>query len=249
MVHLLFDAQTSVEQRRSYKGTPLRTIEKILEIYGDPSKKEAAERLGVKSKPYWDFIPISNYTIPLLHILIGVCDDVDQYFIDLVDGHIIPVTDAEKKLREDFKTMQEQIQPLIDAVTAWRKPDEGKDRSKLLSKKKKMSNAMHDGAADASSYMTVDDVTRFQYLDNVFNSLCKVRDNKKAERKRMKEKLEAYRMERKINPLSAHNETEKHSRTHGLDCGAALEASTMARLQGRSWRILHPSTLVYETYS
>ena len=36
-----------------------------------------------------------------------------------------------------------------------------------------------NGAVDASSYMTVDDVTRFQYLDNVFNSLCKVRDNKK----------------------------------------------------------------------
>ena len=145
--------------------------------------------------------------------------------------------------------MQEQIQPLMDAVTAWGKPDEGKQRSKLLSKKKEMSNAMHDGAVDASSYMTVDDVTRFQYLDNVFNSLCKVRDNKKAERKRMKEKLEAYRRERKINPLSVHSEMEKHSRTHGLDRGGAFGASTMARLQGRSWRILHPSTLVYETFS
>ena len=118
--------------------------------------------------------------------------------------------------------MQEKIQPLMDAVTAWRKTNEGKERSKLLTKKKKMSNAMRDGDVDASSYMTVDDVTRFQYLDSVFNGLCKVRDNKKAERKRMREKLEAYRRGRKIDPLSVHNQMEKHSRAHGLDRGAAF---------------------------
>ena len=66
------------------------TIEAILKLTLDKTKK-GADRLGVKCKPYWDFIPVRNYTIPLLHILIGVFNDVDDYLIDLVSSHIIRV--------------------------------------------------------------------------------------------------------------------------------------------------------------
>ena len=66
------------------KGQP-RTIENIIELAGKTNLKGAA-RMGVKTTPYWEFIPIRNYAIPLLHIMIGVFNDVDAYLLDLVDS-------------------------------------------------------------------------------------------------------------------------------------------------------------------
>ena len=91
----------------------LRTIQKILDIAADSSLNQAADRHGVRAKPYWDSIPGANYTIPLLHILIGVFNNVDDCFMDLVDGHIIPVKEAEKKMLEDMKTIGNKIKLLV----------------------------------------------------------------------------------------------------------------------------------------
>ena len=39
-------------------------------------------RMGVKTKPYWDFIPFENYVLPMLHLMIGVGNDIFSYFMD-----------------------------------------------------------------------------------------------------------------------------------------------------------------------
>ena len=62
----------------------LRSIKSICQMSADPSKKGTA-RLGVKTHLYWDFIPVRNYTVPLLHVLIGVFNDVDDYVMDIID--------------------------------------------------------------------------------------------------------------------------------------------------------------------
>ena len=36
--------------------------------------------LGVKSKLWWDFIPIDHYVVPLLHCLIGIGDNIMTHF-------------------------------------------------------------------------------------------------------------------------------------------------------------------------
>ena len=198
-----------------------RTIEAILELALDKTKK-GADRLGVKCKPYWDFIPVRNYTIPLLHILIGVFNDVDDYLIDLVDSHIIPVKAAEQKIRDDIKGMDDKIQPLMQTVNAWKQTAEGKERSKLLTRKNKMDDRMKAGQPVGNAYLTVEEVERYQHLDNVFSQMCKTRDDLKAEKRKMKDKLDAYRRERKLDPKSVHNKIERLASSNGLDRGAAF---------------------------
>jgi len=206
---------------RGHDKGDLRTIEKIIELANDSTKKNV-ERLGVKTKPYWDFIPVENYTIPLLHILIGVFNDVDDFFMDLVDGHIIPLCDKEKKLREDMKTIDSKINPLMKAVTTWKSTQDRKDRSRLLTKKNKMNDLISRGEPAGPFWMSVDEVSRYQDLEKEFNRLCNVRDSMKKEKKKKKEKLEAYRRERKIDPKSVHNDIERLATENGLDRGAAF---------------------------
>jgi len=77
-----------------------------------------------------------NYNIPLLCILIRVFYDVDDYLMDLVDGHIIPVLVVEQKIRDDIKEMDGNILFLMQIVHTWKKTDVGKERSRLLTTKK-----------------------------------------------------------------------------------------------------------------
>ena len=45
-------------------------------------------KMGVKTKPWWQFIPLTNFIIPLLHVLIGVGNDVLDSFRDCVNDEV-----------------------------------------------------------------------------------------------------------------------------------------------------------------
>ena len=207
---------------RGHEKGEKRTMAKLLALASDTTKK-GAERLGVKFRPYWDFIPIEKYTVPLLHILIGVFNDVDDFFMDLVDGRIIPVSASELKIRDDIKTMDDKIEPFRKAVEQWKETREGRDRSRLLTKYNRMNNLLKRGLpVGASTHMSVEETCQFQELDKKFKSMCKLRDDLKADKKKMKEKLEAYRRQRKTDSKSVYNGIETLAKDNGLDRGAAF---------------------------
>ena len=69
------------------RGTD-RTIENIVAMANNPKTKGAA-REGVKRKPYWDFIPVSNYETPLLHIWMGIFNNIDNHFMAKIDQKLL----------------------------------------------------------------------------------------------------------------------------------------------------------------
>ena len=107
--------------------------------------KKGAARLGVKPHQYWDFIPVRNSTVPLLHILIGVFNDVDDYVMHFIDSKIIPRLAAEMALCNELYGIDEFIKQLQDAVNEWAKSIEGQKRSKLVTRKNKMEKQMKNG--------------------------------------------------------------------------------------------------------
>ena len=46
------------------------------------SDKIASPRLGVKEDPYWEFVPINHYILPILHNQINLGDDVLYNILD-----------------------------------------------------------------------------------------------------------------------------------------------------------------------
>ena len=94
-------------------------------------------RKGVKCKPYWDFIPISNYVIPILHNMIGIGNDIIKHYETTVDARFITVTGAEATLRVEYFAQDAIIKEKSDIVKAWDASQNGKDRTSLMAKKKK----------------------------------------------------------------------------------------------------------------
>jgi len=95
-----------------------RTIKNIKQMAADKSKSGAGRR-GVKNYPYWDFIPIKRYGLPLLHIWMGIFNNIDDYFMDFVEEHIVKLPPHENKLKQDAKDLTQSISAKIEALKAW----------------------------------------------------------------------------------------------------------------------------------
>jgi hypothetical protein len=48
------------------------TMEEIVRLGKEAESKKGELQLGIKQQPWWPFIPISNYMVPLLHCEIGI---------------------------------------------------------------------------------------------------------------------------------------------------------------------------------
>ena len=87
-------------------------------------------RMGVKTKPYWDFIPFENYVLPMLHLMIGVGNDIFSYFMDTIEKHIIKVSEKENRVRNATANIEEDINACRVALVAWDKGEDRRERQK-----------------------------------------------------------------------------------------------------------------------
>ena len=87
--------------------------------------------LGVKSKLWWDFIPIDHYVVPLLHCLIGIGDNIMTRFRHTVSEQIEYIPDDEIAARERESDLKDKIELIrIELANFKKAPSKGK---KLLS--------------------------------------------------------------------------------------------------------------------
>ena len=95
-------------------------------------KLSGADHKGVKFEPYWDFIPVKNFAVPLLHIMIGVFNDLIDHFTSQVDRHVIAHSPDELKLFEEKEYLKQQLKVFRSEVAEWHKSKAGNRRSTLL---------------------------------------------------------------------------------------------------------------------
>ena len=167
------------------------TIENIIELAGKTNLKGAA-RMGVKTTPYWEFIPIRNYAIPLLHIMIGVFNDVDAYLLDLVDSYIIVRSSEETAILNKYKDIDKVIEEYAQAAYDWQRTEDGKRRSTLVTKRNKQ-EAQVKNNQEPDDPMSPDELQDYIKLQKKFVDVTKMRDQKKKEKKDYRELLDAYR--------------------------------------------------------
>jgi len=110
----------------------------------------------------------------------------------------------------------------MQTVNAWKQTADGKERSKLLTRKNKIDDRMKAGEPAGNAYLIVEEVERYQHIVNVSSQMCNTRDDLKAEKMKMKDKLDAYQRKHKLEPKSVHNEIECIASNNGLDHGATF---------------------------
>ncbi|KAL7529504.1 hypothetical protein ACHAWF_003005, partial [Thalassiosira exigua] len=90
---------------------------------------------GVKSLPWWDFLEVKDFMIPLLHILIGIGNDLLDSFREWVNEELEDIDNQEYQTRKAVTTAEHLI---IDDIAERDEWDASADGKKLKSLKNKV---------------------------------------------------------------------------------------------------------------
>ena len=82
----------------------LWTIEKLHGVAMIQMQKDALDRTyessGIREIPYWNFIPVTCVIVPILHLLLGLGNDILDSFWEWVDVHAEKLTLEEVEARQ-----------------------------------------------------------------------------------------------------------------------------------------------------
>ena len=86
-------------------------------------------KLGVKCSPLWKFIPLKNFLPPLLHILIGIWNDIWDKFWEIVSECIEYIPRDEADLRCRKESLIEKLLTYAREETTGRRPSRARSWS------------------------------------------------------------------------------------------------------------------------
>ena len=101
-------------------------------------------KMGVKASPLWSFIPLKNFLPPLLHILIGIWNDIWDKFRELVSEVIEYIPRDEADLRARKESITKKRADLRAACDAWKMTEPGKELERAKGKRTRLRKALKD---------------------------------------------------------------------------------------------------------
>ena len=178
------------------------------------SDKKGAKRMGVKRRSYFPWIPLKNYILPILHLCIGLGNDVIDYFGFLVEWRLTKLSDEEKRWKNRVDELNVLIPNQRKVVNDWKAGNHGKRRTALMALRR--SRAPSNGG----NGLNHDEVDELAALDATFEAMGKLRDTLIAERKSLNTKIDAKHEERRRPPEGVQKtwylEMERIYRKHGV---------------------------------
>lgn len=161
------------------------SIDKLNDIAD--SDKKGPNRMGVKRRTYFPWIPIENYILPILHLCIGLGNDVIDYFGFLVEWRLTKLSPEERSWKNRVDTLNTLIPERRQEANDWKAGIHGKRRTALMGLRR-------------SRALAPAEVEELATLDATFAALGKARDDLVAERKSLKEKIDRAHEARRKPP-------------------------------------------------
>ncbi len=84
-------------------------MEELVRCGKDAEKNKGNPVLGVKKKPWWPFIPLSNYLVPLLHCLIGIGNQLLEKLQAIINEHIAEYSPGKEAIRASIPVLKNII--------------------------------------------------------------------------------------------------------------------------------------------
>ncbi len=85
----------------------------------------------MKKKPWWPFIPVSHYMVPLLHCEIGIGNQLLDMLWDIINEHLENMTHTKERMRASIPILNKIISETTAKRDLWDASDDGKLRKKL----------------------------------------------------------------------------------------------------------------------
>ena len=77
------------------------------------------ERKGCVDPPLFDCVPIESYAFPILHVMIGVRNDILKDFFRWVDWKIEEISEEEIKARKEWQKSMRQLKTHLATIAEW----------------------------------------------------------------------------------------------------------------------------------
>jgi hypothetical protein len=107
-------------------------MEELVRCGEDAEKNKGDPVLGVKKKPWWPFIPLSNYLVPLLHCLIGIGNQLLDKLRAIINEHIAEYSPGEEAIRVSIPVLKDLIADTAKERDEWDQSDHGGKKQKRL---------------------------------------------------------------------------------------------------------------------
>ena len=103
------------------------TVEEYCRL-GEEAERQGTSKtkLGVKQKPWWDFIPITHCMVPLLHFMIGVGTQLLDMLWDIINEHLENITHTKERICASIPLLENIIAETAANRTSWDDSDDGK---------------------------------------------------------------------------------------------------------------------------
>lgn len=105
------------------------TMEDLVQAGLAAATSKGDPELGVKNQPWWPFIPLHHYIVPLLHCEIGIGNQLLDKLRGIVSEHIENMTSAEVYVWSSIPVLRDIIVETVNKRDAW---DVCSDRGKKM---------------------------------------------------------------------------------------------------------------------
>ena len=177
--------KATVWRQQGHAKGDARTIELINSIVDQYNLTDTSKPvMGVKCKPVWDFIPITHYVLSLLHIQMGIFNDIDDWFMRSVHKMVVWST-KKHQLFDKWTVSKSEVDTARVAIENFDKFNGGKRRRKLLARRnKEKKNTV--GVVPLS----VDENSNLDGLEKARTALTRKRDSTKEKAKNAKASID-----------------------------------------------------------
>jgi hypothetical protein len=107
------------------------TMEEMVRLGKEAEHKKGKLQLGIKQQPWWPFIPISNYMVPLLHCEIGIGNQLLDKLHDIMNKHIKQYGPTEELMQSSIPVLKNIISQTVMLRDAWDASADGKQLKAL----------------------------------------------------------------------------------------------------------------------
>jgi hypothetical protein len=118
------------------------TMEELVRLGKEAENNICVPKLGVKQEPWWPFITILHYMIPLLHCEIGIGNQLLDKLLQIVNEYIESYAPGEESIRLAIPVLKNIIEDTAKMRDSWDRTADGKLLKKLT---RKVASKHHEG--------------------------------------------------------------------------------------------------------
>ena len=153
---------------------------------------------GVSSRPVFDFLPVSSFVLPILHIRIGIFNDIDNWFLKAAHEFVVK-SDEERNILKAIQDCNVVYEAARSRRQQFNCSDAGKERERLRRRTNRTQN----------------EEVRFTELQDERDVIANERDSWRAKESEAKKLLKSYQSRQKRNNSSFYYAINEYWRCQG----------------------------------